>query len=126
MRFRSRQGRLREVAQPLSMTYRSNMRIRRWSLPLLLAFSLLEISALTRKAEAGEKTEKKIEAKKPVREPGGEGANAPKADEKAGKRPEKSPQPWFSRAPFLTAVAAILAAIGGMVAAIRKSGKKND
>ena len=71
---------------------------RRWLLSLPFAFGLTSISAAEKK-EGG--------------------------DEGKKRRPELSTVRWFTRPPFLTAVAAVIAAAGGIFAATRRSSAKS-
>jgi hypothetical protein len=71
---------------------------RRWLLSLPFAFGLIGVSA-AEKPEAG--------------------AERPK------RKPELSTVRWFTRPAFLTAIAAVIAAAGGIVAATRRASAKS-
>ncbi len=53
-------------------------------------------------------------------------ALAQKPDAKRRREPAAgNSRPWFTRAPFLTAAAAVLAAVGGVIAALRRTPAKD-
>jgi negative regulator of sigma E activity len=52
-------------------------------------------------------------------------ALAQKPETKRRREPEPgNTRPWFTRAPFLTAAAAVVAAVGGVIAALRRTPAK--